>query len=40
LVDAGANVNLADGHGNTPLRLARGHNYSEMVDILIAAGAK
>ena len=40
LVDAGANVNLADGRGSTPLQLARGHNYSEMVDILSAAGAK
>jgi ankyrin repeat protein len=40
LVDAGANVNLADGRGSTPLQLARGHNYSEMVDILSAAGAR
>ena len=40
LVDAGANVNLADGDGSTPLQLARGHNYSEMVDILSAAGAR
>ena len=40
LVDAGANVNLADGRGNTPLQLARGHNYSKMVEILTAAGAK
>jgi ankyrin repeat protein len=40
LVDAGANVNLADGRGNTPLQLARGHSYSEMVEILTAAGAK
>jgi len=40
LVDAGANVNLADGRGNTPLQLARGHSYSKMVEILTAAGAK
>jgi hypothetical protein len=40
LVDAGANVNLADGRGNTPLQLARGHNYGKMVEILTAAGAK
>ena len=40
LVDAGANVNLADGQGNTPLALARGRGYSEMVRILEAAGGK
>lgn len=40
LVEAGANVNLADGRGNTPLQLARGHDYSKMVDILTAAGAR
>jgi len=40
LVDAGANVNLADGRGNTPLQLARGRSYSKMVEILTAAGAK
>lgn len=40
LVDAGADVNLADGRGNTPLELARARGYQEMVDILLAAGAK
>ena len=40
LVDAGANVNLADGRGYTPLQLARGHNYNKMVNILTAAGAR
>lgn len=40
LVKAGANVNLADREGNTPLRLARLRGYSEMVKILEAAGAK
>jgi len=40
LVKAGANVNLADGNGTTPLMLARGRGYSEMAKILEAAGAK
>ena len=40
LVKAGANVNLADRAGTTPLRLAKGRGYSEMVRILEAAGAK
>ncbi|MBI3704021.1 MAG: ankyrin repeat domain-containing protein [Rhizobiales bacterium] len=40
LVQAGANVNLADRGGSTPLKLARGRNYAEMVKILEAAGAK
>ena len=40
LVDAGANVNLADGRGDTPLQLARARGYQSMVDILVAAGAK
>ena len=40
LVDAGADVNLADGGGSTPLQLARARGYQEMVDILLAAGAK
>lgn len=40
LVEAGANVNLADGQGNTPLALARGRGYAEMVRILEAAGGK
>ena len=40
LVRAGANVNLADRAGTTPLRLAKARGYSEMVRILEAAGAK
>ncbi|MFN0302594.1 MAG: ankyrin repeat domain-containing protein [Burkholderiales bacterium] len=40
LVDAGANVNLADGQGRTPLTLARAHGYREMVRILQEAGAR
>ena len=40
LVKAGANVNLADRAGVTPLGLAKGRGYAEMVRILEAAGAK
>ncbi|MBX9884806.1 MAG: ankyrin repeat domain-containing protein, partial [Novosphingobium sp.] len=40
LVEAGANLQLADRNGNTPLRLARGRGYKEMVEILEKAGAK
>jgi ankyrin repeat protein len=40
LVKAGANVNLADRAGATPLRLAKARGYAEMVRILEAAGAK
>ncbi|MDO8875282.1 MAG: ankyrin repeat domain-containing protein [Pseudolabrys sp.] len=40
LVKAGANLNLADRNGNTPLTLARGRGYTEMVAILTAAGAR
>ena len=40
LVKAGANVNLADRNGTTPLALARGRGYTEMVAILTAAGAR
>ncbi|MGB0630182.1 MAG: ankyrin repeat domain-containing protein [Alphaproteobacteria bacterium] len=40
LVDAGANVNIADGNGVSPLKLAERHGYDEMVRILKAAGAK
>lgn len=40
LVAAGANPNLADGRGTTPLALARGRGYGEMVKILEDAGAK
>jgi uncharacterized protein len=40
LVDAGANVNLADRGGTAPLALARGRGYGEMAAILQKAGAK
>lgn len=40
LVDAGADVNLGDGYGRSPLQLARQASYSRMVEILSAAGAK
>jgi ankyrin repeat protein len=40
LVGAGANVNLADRIGATPLTLARNRGYTEMVAILSAAGAR
>lgn len=40
LVTAGANVNLADGEGKTPLALARGRGYQAIADILKAAGAR
>jgi ankyrin repeat protein len=40
LVDAGANVNLADRGGTTPYALAVTRGYREMVAILAAAGAR
>ncbi len=40
LVDAGANVNLADRNGLTPLHLAEGNGYRDMADALRAAGAR
>jgi ankyrin repeat protein len=40
LVDAGANVNLADRSGTTPLALARGRGYRPMVAVLETAGAR
>lgn len=40
LVDAGANINLADGRGDTPLQLAQARGYQSMVEVLLAAGAK
>ena len=40
LVDAGANVNIPDGSGSTPLKLARNRGYREMVAILEKSGAK
>lgn len=40
LVAGGADVNLADGQGVTPLEHARRNGYTEMVGILEAAGAR
>jgi uncharacterized protein len=40
LVDAGADVNLPDRNGNTPLSLARQRGYGEMAAILERAGAR
>lgn len=40
LVEAGANVNLADREGRTPLALARARGFREMVAILEKAGAR
>ena len=40
LVEAGADVNIADGSGSTPLKLARSRGYREMVAVLEGAGAK
>ena len=40
LVEAGANVNLADRNGQTPLALARGRGYGAMVQALVGAGAR
>lgn len=39
LIDAGANLHLADRQGNTPLQLARSRGYAAMVKMLQAAGA-
>jgi ankyrin repeat protein len=40
LIDAGANLQLKDRQGNTPLQLARSRGYTEMVRMLERAGAK
>ncbi|MDP3170660.1 MAG: ankyrin repeat domain-containing protein [Polaromonas sp.] len=40
LIAAGANLNLTDRHGNTPLQLARSRGYVEMVKMLERAGAR
>ena len=40
LVEAGANVHLADRQGDTPLVLARKRGYREMAEVLARAGAK
>ncbi len=39
LVAAGADVNLADGRGRSPLALATARGYAAMVEILTSAGA-
>lgn len=40
LVEAGANVNLADRNGQTPLSLARGRGFGAMATLLRQAGAR
>ena len=40
LIDAGADVNLADRSGTTPLALARSRGYDAMVALLARAGAR
>jgi ankyrin repeat protein len=40
LVDAGADVNISDGEGVTPLMLAKRRGYTKMVKILEKAGAR
>ena len=40
LVAGGANVNLADGSGVTPLAHARQRGFTEIIDILEGAGAQ
>ena len=40
LIEAGADVNIADGNGVSPLQLAERHGFDEMVRLLKAAGAK
>jgi hypothetical protein len=40
LVEAGANVNIPDGSGSTPLKLAQSRSYREMVAILEKPGRK
>jgi ankyrin repeat protein len=40
LIEAGADLQLADRQGRTPLALARDKGYAEMVRMLQAAGAK
>jgi ankyrin repeat protein len=40
LVKAGADVNLADGKGVTPLQHAHASGYKEIETTLLAAGAR
>lgn len=39
IVEAGADANLADSNGITPLAHARQHDYGQIIEILLAAGA-
>lgn len=39
LIGAGASLRLADRQGNTPLMLARGRGYAQMVELLEKVGA-
>jgi ankyrin repeat protein len=40
LLQKGANVNIADADGNTPLILASEKDHTDVVKVLVAAGAK
>lgn len=40
LIEHGADVNLADNDGVTPLQHAKKHGYQEMIDALTSAGGK
>ena len=40
LLDAGADTQLADREGRTPLQLAKGRGFEPMVRALIASGAR
>ena len=40
LIDAGANVNLPDRNGTTPLHLAQANGYRDMAEILENAGGR
>ena len=39
LLDAGANANAVDSYGQTPLMMAAGYGYTDIVKILLARGA-
>jgi len=40
LIQGGANLNIADRNGVTPLHLAQGHGFREMATIIEAAGGR
>jgi hypothetical protein len=40
ILEAGADPNLADGKGMTPLKLAEERKRTEIMDVLKAAGAR